>query len=119
MSLIFSSEGKKAWLPKLHREHQTASVPLPPGLSETFLSYILKLQNEALIPPRDPGSPVYLEASRSWNSWDMSTHRRHLGAWGLDPQPNTFFVTSAMHSACLRFWATSHLAKAQVPRAGL
>lgn len=34
---------------------------------------------------------------------DISAHGRHLGAWGLDPQPNTLYVTSVMRSACLRF----------------
>ncbi|EDM00219.1 similar to opposite strand transcription unit to Stag3; Gats protein, isoform CRA_b [Rattus norvegicus] len=50
---------------------------------------------------------------------DMSAHRRHLGAWGLDPRPNTFYVTSALRclAACLpTARAASHLAKAHVPQ---
>lgn len=58
MSSIYSSEGRKAWLPKIHREQQTPNTVLPPWAFRAFLSYFLKLQNEPLILPRDPGSAV-------------------------------------------------------------
>jgi hypothetical protein len=49
----------------------------------------------------------------------MPAHKRYLGAWGLDPRPNIFYVTSAMHRACLpAAGAASPLAKAHIPGPG-
>lgn len=80
------------------------------GLSETFLSSFLKLQNEPLIlPTKGPWfCCVYVSCmeltlvdtcaplGRGWVVLPPNIcPKGHFGAWGLDPQPISFYMTSA------------------------